>query len=182
MSSVVWRAAVSLSVTVILCGTFGAPALAAPTNGTVTTTPNGTPFTASSNPNGCVANIQNPHYASSRSGIDASGTWKCADVTTTIQFNPHFVEGYSFVLWACGTKRPEQNIPWLLANCSPEGTNSESITLTKSNVAQTRTTPPLSASPAHGSGWWIATADWAQQGPRGTAEAYSYGNAVEVTG
>ena len=192
MASQLFRALVGASLVLGSTPLFAASALAgtAASDGAVeptaeTTTLSGVPVTPDTDPNGCSITMQNPHYSSGAGGVIEKADWTCGDVPTTIYINyPNYVYGYNLMLWLCGTKTPQASVTWLLDNCSPEGNWQGSFTITKSGSAgdTTRYAPPQGQSGAHGSGWWIGSVEWADEGPNGNREYISYSNAAQASG
>lgn len=135
--------------------------------------------------NSCSANIQNPHDSASHGGADVTGTWKCADVSTTIYLEPNrFVGGVGFWLWLCPRKPPksESYLNNSANHCKVVGVNHENISLTKAGRTVARTAPPPAKRAAHGTGWWIACSIWVSNGPKGLGgKVTSFSNAVGFT-
>jgi hypothetical protein len=131
--------------------------------------------------NGCSANVQNAHWSTTHGsgGIDLTATWTCSN-TSTIILNPTGEsEGY-LVIWGCGQTKPQPEYTYVIANCSPDGVNSESPFTVDAGDQVSRTAPPLADPPLSGVQWWIGSVSWESQGPDGTATTLNqFGNAAE---
>ena len=136
--------------------------------------------------NMCHANVQNAHVSQSHGGVDLTATWFCDVAPVSIDLSSGPLNGTvaGLFIWLCPSP-PQKSEAYLDSHCTLKGANHEDIRLTRAGKAHkaSRTTPPLSHPPAHGSGWWVGCATWQSHGPHGAgAPATTFGNIVPLTG
>jgi hypothetical protein len=121
--------------------------------------------------NGCLLDIENPHFSSGAGGVIAKLRISCADVPTNVSFGGR--------LWHCGSA-PQRDETWLENNCALQAQVGSGVSITAPTDLITRYIPDLSYPGApYQPGYWIACSGWQSTGPNGTGAAHmSFSNIV----
>ena len=120
---------------------------------------------ASTDKNGCSANLQTPHYSTGAGGVIAKANYSCTYVPSTVYLGTR-TTGYW--LWVCPSKGPDDE-SWIVQNCRFINGNIENVYATVSGGENIRYVPPAGNPPGHGSGWWISCSQWYSSGPKGVS-------------
>lgn len=121
---------------------------------------------ASTDKNGCSANVQTPHLSSGAGGVIGKANYTCTDVPSTIYLD---TKTTGYWLYRCGSS-PPQSIQWVEDNCDPAGKNIENVDVTVSDSENIRYVPPEGEGSGQGIGYWISYTTWFSSGPNGTSE------------
>jgi hypothetical protein len=92
------------------------------------------------------SSVDNPHFSTGDSSWVVKARIKCSGNVDRVD--------YSVALFLCPSY-PTKTESWLLANCTPKGSNGGSIYNLTANTRYTRQAPPPGGASAHGTGYWI---------------------------